>query len=390
MKNSKCNLCGNSDFESVYKRNNIEVITSRENFKIDINNVICKKCGLVFQNPVMEKEKLANFYSDQYRVDESKGETVRKQQKEYLDKFISKKKGVVLDIGSFEGVFLNLFKKEGWTCIGVEPCQEAAKICREKYNIEVYEEMFENINFDDNMFDIIAIRHVLEHVDDPMNAIKLMKRYLKDDGIIFIEVPDISKFDSDNIADSYDFQHIYNFSSSVMKNYIFKCGLELVDTDNELPYAGMRFICKKGIEKDIVSDYENTKALVLNYKKKREENLNYMASLLVEKNKQWKVENKKIFLYGAGFHTAQLFQYVMNKEDFNIVGLLDSSKDKWEKEFWGYKTYSADKIGQLDADVIIISSYAFQDEIYNMLKRFERVGVEIVKLYRKTYSYDTL
>ncbi|NFA41667.1 methyltransferase domain-containing protein [Clostridium botulinum] len=387
----KCNLCGGTEFESLYKRNDIEIINRKESFTMNIDNAICKKCGLIFQNSPMNKEKLNSFYTYQYRQSEIVGGNARQQQKEYLKKFLGDKKGKILDIGSFEGLFLNLFKEEGWESVGVEPCSEAANICEEKYGITVYKDMFENILFSENEFDVISIRHVLEHVDDALNTILLMKKYLKDDGIIFIEVPNIEKFDFYNIADSYDFQHIYNFSVNTIINYLNKCGLEIIDVQADLAYSGMRFICKKGDYKEIKNNYIDNKKMVLKYKEKREENLSYMRKLLREKNIEWKNKNSRIFIYGAGFHTAQMFQYVMDKNEFNVSGLIDKNKNKEGKEFFGYQTFNAEDCGNLGkGDVIIISSYAFQNEIFNYLEPLKKKGVEIIKLYRETYSYDTL
>lgn len=386
----KCNLCGGTEFESLYKRNDIEIINMKQSFKMDIDNVICKKCGLIFQNSPMNKEKLNSFYTYQYRQSEIAGGNVRQQQKEYLKKFLGDKKGKILDIGSFEGLFLNLFKEEGWESVGVEPSSEAANICEKNYGITVYKDMFENILFSEKEFDVVCIRHVLEHVDDALNTILLMKKYLKDDGIIFIEVPNIEKFDFYNIADSYDFQHIYNFSINTTIDYLNKCGLEIIDLQADLAYAGMRFICKKGDYKEIKNNYIDNKKMVLKYKEKREENLSYMRKLLNEKNIEWKNKNSRIFIYGAGFHTAQMFQYVMDKNEFNVSGLIDKDKNKEGKEFFGYKAFNAEDCGSLGADVIIISSYAFQKEIFNYLEPLEKRGIEIVKLYRETYSYDTL
>ncbi|MEW5920313.1 MAG: methyltransferase domain-containing protein [Bacillota bacterium] len=385
----KCNLCGGTQFESVYQRNELEIITIKETFKIDIDNVICKTCGLVFQNPPMNKEKLMSFYKYQYRYNE-KGESVRHQQKDYIEKFLTNKKGKILDIGSFEGYFLNLFKVDGWETLGVEPSVEGAKICIERYGIKVYNDMFENLSLPEKEFDVISIRHVLEHVDDAFNTIMLMKKYLKDEGIIFIEVPNIENFDYYNIADAYDFQHIFNFSRNTIKNYLNKCGLEIIDFQSKLAYAGMRFICKKGKFLNIKNNYEVTKNIVLNYKKERQENLIYMNQLLTEKNREWEKNNSKIYIYGAGFHTAQLFQYVINNAEFNIVGLIDMDEKKEGKDFFGYKTYNANKLNDLvtDIDVIIISSYAFQEEIYKDIKPLENKGTEIVKLYKETYAYD--
>lgn len=42
----KCNLCGGSKFKS---------LSSRGRFFMPVKNVVCKKCGLVFQNPMQKK-----------------------------------------------------------------------------------------------------------------------------------------------------------------------------------------------------------------------------------------------------------------------------------------------------------------------------------------------
>lgn len=389
---SKCNLCGSVDFEDIYKIKDVEIVTTKEKFKIDINNVICRNCGLVFQNPYIDEEKLELFYSNQYKysVNESRGGNVRKQQKKYIEKFLNNKKGKILDIGCFEGFFLNLFKEDGWNAVGLELSSSAAQKCREKYNIKIYNDALEHVDLNEKEFDVISIIHALEHVNNPMNTILLMKKYLKDDGLIFIEVPNIETFNYYNITDVYNFQHIYNFSVNVLKNYLNICGLEIIDVDVDVDYEGMRFICKKGDVREIENYYEETKGMVLKYKYNREKNLQNMSELLLEKNNYWKKQNKRIYIYGAGSHTSQLFQYVIDKRAFNIHGLIDMDDSKENKEFCGYKIYNAKKIDELDLDVIIISSYPFQNEIYTYLSPLEEKGIEVIKLYKDIYSYDTL
>ncbi len=386
-----CNLCGEKDFETVYLRKNILVITSKENFTIDVNNVICKNCGLIFQNPFMDKEKLMNFYTYQYRINVTPehGGMVREEQLNFVKKHFGNKKGKILDIGSFDGYFLNLFKKDGWETTGVEPSRKMARACREKYGIKVYEGMFENVDFKGDKFDLITIIHTLEHVDDPMNTLKLIRKHLKDEGIVFLEVPNIANFKWQNIADNYDFQHIYNFCVNTITGYMNKSGFEILCIKDDMPYGAIRILARKGNFGEIIKDYKNAKNIILTYKRKREANLKYMRDLLNTNNTNWQKNNKRVFIYGAGFHTVQLFDYVI-KKDFHIKGFIDSSPEKEGKKLLGHQIYSLKKIEELKPDVIIISSYAFQDEIYDSIKHLEAEGVEIVRLYTETFAYDTL
>jgi len=52
------------------------------------------------------------------------------------------------------------------------------------YNYDIH-----NLGFSDAAFDVIVCNAVLEHVEDPVKAIKELYRVLKPDGLIWIEVP---------------------------------------------------------------------------------------------------------------------------------------------------------------------------------------------------------
>ena len=109
LKKTTCNLCGSNNFEIIYPRKNVEIFTFKENYTVDINNVICKNCGLVFQEPIIDRKKLETFYKYQYRIDISDGSggSTRMEQKKYIQKFFTRKSASILDIGSFDGYFLN-------------------------------------------------------------------------------------------------------------------------------------------------------------------------------------------------------------------------------------------------------------------------------------------
>ncbi|MCS4472011.1 hypothetical protein JQ031_09585 [Clostridium botulinum] len=65
---------------------------------------------------------------------------------------------------------------------------------------------------------------------------------------------------------------------------------------------------------------------------------------------------------------------------FNIF-LFNSNPDLWNKEYLGFQIYNPSEIPNLDLDRVIISSYEFQNEIYGSIKKYERIGVNIMKIY---------
>lgn len=101
-------------------------------------------------------------------------------------------KGKLLDIGCGTGHFLDLAKKNGWNVTGIEPNQGARTIASSK-GITFLDAIK---NAEKNAFDVITMWHVLEHVPDLEEQIKQLKRVLKEDGTLFIAVPNFRSYDA--------------------------------------------------------------------------------------------------------------------------------------------------------------------------------------------------
>ena len=100
---------------------------------------------------------------------------------------------------------------------------------------------------------------------------------------------------------------------------------------------------------------------------------------------EWRKRGVNFLIYGAGEHSAQLFKHIDIKEGF--LGFIDKSEIKQREGFLGYKVYSPSQVTNYELRItnygIIISSYEYQDAIYESMKYLETEGVEIVRLYDK-------
>ena len=75
-----------------------------------------------------------------------------------------KEKGVLLDIGCATGDFLIKFQKfSQWEIYGLEIVPDAAKLARQK-DLNVFNEGFLDIYFSNEIFDVITMWDVLEHM----------------------------------------------------------------------------------------------------------------------------------------------------------------------------------------------------------------------------------
>lgn len=72
----------------------------------------------------------------------------------------------LLEIGCGNGRFLASFRELGWEVVGLEPDPDAARIAREKFGIEVYQETLEKAELPEASFDAVIMWHVIEHIPD--------------------------------------------------------------------------------------------------------------------------------------------------------------------------------------------------------------------------------
>jgi SAM-dependent methyltransferase len=123
----------------------------------------------------------------------------------------------LLDIGSGTGEFLSTCKKKGWNVFGVEPNKEARTISEDK-NVTAVTDL---LLLKEERFDVITLWHVLEHVENLLEYIEILKTKLKPDGVILIAVPNYKSFDAKHYKEywaAFDVpRHLWHFSQESIK-----------------------------------------------------------------------------------------------------------------------------------------------------------------------------
>lgn len=104
--------------------------------------------------------------------------------------------GKVLDIGCENGRLLHLFKNAGWSTKGLELSPFLAQSIKDTLDIEVETANFlEHHPADEGTYDLVILRHVLEHLPDPIKAMTKIYAYLKPNGYAVLEFPNIEALD---------------------------------------------------------------------------------------------------------------------------------------------------------------------------------------------------
>jgi 2-polyprenyl-3-methyl-5-hydroxy-6-metoxy-1,4-benzoquinol methylase len=110
----------------------------------------------------------------------------------------------ILDFGCGRGGFIELSKKISKRSVGLE-----LNIKNREYLNSIGVQCINKLSeLNDDKFDLITINHVFEHLNNPINILSELQKYLKDDGIIIIEVPHAR----DLLLETFNLESFKNFT----------------------------------------------------------------------------------------------------------------------------------------------------------------------------------
>lgn len=135
----------------------------------------------------------------------------------------------LLDYGSGTGDFLKRANKDNWRVSGLE-VNELARTVAQKKGVKVYKNQ---ADVSDQVFDVITLWHVLEHLNDPLAMMQWFSNHLTAEGVLIIAVPNHRSYDAKYYREywaAYDVpRHLWHFSKESIRT-IFKDHFELVKT----------------------------------------------------------------------------------------------------------------------------------------------------------------
>jgi SAM-dependent methyltransferase len=80
-------------------------------------------------------------------------------------------------------------REKGWTVAGVEVDPKAVEQARAQYGLEVFCGEVQEAHLPGAAYDAITLRHVIEHVPDPVALLKHCRKLLKPGGLLVVVTP---------------------------------------------------------------------------------------------------------------------------------------------------------------------------------------------------------
>ncbi len=225
----------------------------------------CIYCGTLFQSPrpaianfelFYRQSKSSRYWAEVFfpAVAETRREKIFRPRVERLTELCQEKNINVkrlLDVGAGFGIFLEEWRKSfpQTKLLAIEPSGSLAQECRSK-NLEVVEEIVENVVGHDNSADLVICFEVLEHVYDPLDFLRALKRLVRPDGYVFVSTLCVDGFDLQVLWDKsnqvFPPHHINLLSIKGFERLFQRAGLANVEvtTPGRLDVDIVRNACK--------------------------------------------------------------------------------------------------------------------------------------------------
>lgn len=232
-----CNLCGGNDPEK------LSAFYLFQGYRLEL--IRCRGCSLVYLNPRPDAGARRQLYSFSYFEKDwdcgcsgqsylDSGERLVAQAKAGA---LSRLKelgppGRMLDVGCAGGHFLAAAREEGWEPWGIEVCVEMAALAAGRPGLRVFTSELADCPFPDCFFSAVHMGDVLEHLADPLGALREAWRILRPGGAAVVHAPvSYAKLKPGDRAGLIPGQpyHLYEFDPVTLRAMLEKAGFTIIE-----------------------------------------------------------------------------------------------------------------------------------------------------------------
>lgn len=252
MRKNTCPVCGNQELKVLFTLEHIPVLDNAlaetaaqaKNAVLGTQRLVqCYSCGFVF-NSEFEEQKV--IYSEEYHTERGNSNAYRQHMSntlDFIDSVESLQGKTVLEVACGTGEFLYQAAQYGPShCVGVDPSAEAVK----SENLSIHQTFFneEYLRQNPANIDILINCHMIEHMQEPLEILRLFAQALPLGGLLYIETPRLDWILDNHVFYDFPYEHCSYYSDAFMLRMLKAAGFSVVDM--KFSYGGQYFsICAR-------------------------------------------------------------------------------------------------------------------------------------------------
>ena len=322
---------------------------------VDLSIGQCKECGLIQQVgqsliPAYEDEDYCWSISFSPQAQKNLSGLAKRLFDDYA---LSERK--VLEVGGGDGYFAHLLQSLGCQVTLIDPAPQSCKIARNRGLTKVIQGDLVSGLFPSKQFDVVIIRHVLEHVPNPVDFLLLVREYIRTDGILIVEVPNTDSTLACGRFQDFCMEHLSYFSPSTLAHVFLLSKFNIIETFTIEKGESLVCICRK-------TDSELRK--MANELKTFRQGVRDLIREATE-------AGRRVGIFGAGTRGVPLLAMI-NAADLEIAYVVDSDTKKWDRftPITHLPIVSPEHLANDPVDDLLISTTAYQNEIIQQLDWF--------------------
>ena len=214
----------------------------------------CSQCDSVYRTVFPTQDELDEIYGsdyyDSWNIEanaESFWQMKIKNSTSYLkalDKYLPiRQDRTLLDVGCAHGFMLESASQLGYVPSGLE-ISPAGDMARER-GFHVVASNLEDRPFPPESFDVVTMIDVIEHLTDPLEALRCVYTMLKPEGIVFVVTPDIGSLSARIMRSTWPHylpEHLIYYSPSSLQTLFDRTGLDVMKIGPGYKYLTINYI----------------------------------------------------------------------------------------------------------------------------------------------------
>ena len=132
----------------------------------------------------------------------------------------------ILDVGCATGALLEHLQRRGWDCTGVELSAPQAEYARRR-GLRIFDTPLEQVGLPDGGFDLVTASHLIEHLNEPADFVREVRRILSPGGRFIATTPNIDGLQARLFRGAWRsaiFDHLYLFSRNTLGALLLRTG----------------------------------------------------------------------------------------------------------------------------------------------------------------------